>query len=112
VVGGPWIWNANQSSVAVTIVSQSGAGVCNQIIGTMQAVGTSNIADMQGYYCPATGRISMLRMDPNTLATYQVWSGQVDAQPTLSLAYAGGTFLSIGTGVFAGEFSFSGNFAP
>ena len=112
VVGGPWTWNANQSGVAVTVTSQDSSGACDQILGTMQAVGTSNIADMQGYYCPSTGQISMLRKDRTTHATYQVWSGQVDAQPTLSLAYAGGTFLSIGTGLFAGEFFFSGAFSP
>ncbi len=112
VVGGPWVWNANQSGVAVTVTSQSSSGTCDQILGTMQAVGTSNVADMQGYYCPSTGRISMLRKDHATQVTYQVWSGQVDAQPELSSAFTGGTFLSIGTGLFAGEFFFSGSFAP
>ncbi len=110
VVGGPWTWSANQSNVVVTITSQTGSGVCQQILGTMQAAGTSNVADLQGYYCPSTGRISMLRKDHPSQATYQVWSGQLDATPTLSQAYAGGTFLSIGTGFFAGEFDFSGNF--
>jgi hypothetical protein len=110
VVGGPWTWNANQSQVVVTISSQASGAVCDQIIGTMQAAGTSNVADIQGYYCPTTGRISMLRKDHASQATYQVFSGQLDATPTLSQAYIGGTFLSISTGPTAGEFSFAGPF--
>lgn len=110
VVGGPWSWNANQSTVAVTITSQSTIGVCQQILGNMQVVGTSNVADMQGYYCPSTGRISMLRKDPKTEVTYQVWSGQLDGQPTLSQAYVAGSLLSISSGVTAGEFGLVGSF--
>jgi hypothetical protein len=110
VVGGPWTWGANQSQVVVTIRSQATGAVCEQILGTMQAAGTANIADVQGYYCPSTGRISMLRKDHASQATYQVFSGQVDAVPTLSQAYVGGTFLSISTGFNAGEFSFAGRF--
>jgi len=102
---GTWMGVANQTAVQIVITTQvATTAPCKPISGTMNNVlgGTSNI---QGFYCPATGRVGFVRKDVTTNATFQSYSGNVSIT---------GTPLRM-TGVFAelalvgalGEYNFA-----
>jgi len=71
-VVGIWSGFANQTQVKLAIRTQGAVGVCPAITGAMSNVspagGASNI---QGFYCPDTGRISFIRKDPKSNDTFQ-----------------------------------------
>jgi hypothetical protein len=99
---GTWNMSANQSTLTLTIQHQSGSGPCKAITGTL--VDTVNgTADVNGYYCNNSGRISFLREDPSSLETYQVFTGNLSypGSPT----YMSGVFDQE-IGVTPGEYDF------
>jgi hypothetical protein len=94
---GNWAALSNQTSLTVSITSQSGGATCNQIAGT---IGSDTLL---GYYCPGSGRFNFLRSNSPS-GTYQAYTGN------LSENVAGNVVM---TGTFAdyidspqGEFSF------
>lgn len=95
---GQWSVIGNQSAGTLVINSQGGAGTCRRIVGTIYG------NPIEGFYCPATGRIHFVRKN-NANDTYQSWTGNVgDDGPVDRM---GGTFVvsSIGGGSF-GEYNF------
>jgi hypothetical protein len=95
------IWNGvgNQTAVQLRITFQAAAGVCRAVQGTL---GPSNVA---GFYCPSTGRVSLLRKVPATNDTNQVWTGNV-ADDAAADRMAG-TFVAVAAGGGAlGEYPF------
>jgi hypothetical protein len=97
---GYWALTANAAfSVALSIKSEGAIAPCQSIGGLMdQDV-------MQGYYCPATGEISMLRIRAGT--AFQVFNGQL-AATNLSDQWMAGDFVGFAPGDDSGDFSFSG----
>jgi len=98
-VVGTWNVRANQSLGTMNITSQSsGAGPCQQILGTILGF------PLQGFYCPATGRIQFLRK--NALNdTFQVYSANLTS--TGATNFMGGSFSSYDAAL--GEYSFFGS---
>jgi hypothetical protein len=78
----------NQTSTTIVINSQGTAGKCKAIAGTIQ--GTTNL---QGFYCPATGRIFFVRKFVSSNDTSQIYSGNLAADATIDRM--GGTFADI-----------------
>ena len=90
---GQWEGFSNLSEITVSIQTQTLPGPCEAITGTMAfSGGTDNI---QGFYCPSSGRISFARNQPSGL-TIQTYSGNVsDAASTEVIA---GVFEVVGAG--------------
>lgn len=102
---GSWNTVANQSSLAITVASQSPTGKCRQITGTILDETTNVTDNLLGYYCPNSGRFAFTRTSSNG-ATYQFYKGNLsDAGTTL---YLGGTFNEIATPTAVGEYAFLG----
>ncbi|HEY1709893.1 MAG TPA: hypothetical protein VGG10_16610 [Rhizomicrobium sp.] len=107
-VVGIWNINANQSTLTLNIVKQKGTSPCKNIVGVLHDSVNGN-ADITGFYCPFSGRISFLRMDPTSKQTYQTWTG--------NLSYPGSTTYMAGefaqeVGTTPGEYDFFGTFSP
>lgn len=104
-VVGSWNTIADQSSLTVTVASQSSTGVCQQITGTILD-NTTNITDnLLGYYCPGSGHFSFARTSTNGF-TYQFYTGAVSDNG--SSVFMGGTFDEVATRKAVGEYSFIG----
>ena len=85
-VVGAWAVTGNQTAGTLNVASQATAGKCRAITGTLYD------DPIQGFYCPASGRVEFARKLSNG-ATFQVWSGQLsDRGPVLRM---GGTFSSL-----------------
>lgn len=83
---GQWALMGNQYAGTLNITAQAATGKCRAITGTVYG------ENIQGFYCPASGRFQFLRKLSNG-ATFQVWSGQLsDRAPVLRM---GGTFSSV-----------------
>ena len=91
-------WNAilNQTSTTIVINSQSTTGKCREISGTIQST------NINGFYCPATGRIFFLRKSATTNDTFQVYSGNLAQDAAVDRM--AGTFADINTNA---EFAWS-----
>ncbi|MGH6848277.1 MAG: hypothetical protein ACREC0_12820 [Methylocella sp.] len=101
-VVGTWSVQANQNSLVMRISSQGVIGNCRAILGTLQNVGSIVTANIEGFYCPFSGRISFVRKDTRTNDTYQTWTGNLSDPGTKLLI--GGTFTS--PSFNAGEYGF------
>src|SRR5918911_187785 len=77
-VVGSWNVQANQSGLLLRISSQAAGSGCVVITGTItdvNPVGQSN--NIEGFYCPLSGRISFLRKNVQTNDTFQVFTGNL-----------------------------------
>jgi hypothetical protein len=92
-------WNAilNQTAKTIVINTQRTAGKCKSIAGTIQ--GTTNL---QGFYCPATGRIFFVRKFVSNNDTSQVCNGNLATDAALDRM--SGTFADLNS---KGEFGWS-----
>jgi hypothetical protein len=97
-VVGTWNARANQTPGTMNITFQSGSGVCRQISGTYTSFGTFAV---QGFYCPATGKIQFLLKDSANV-TFQVYSANLTS--TGATNYMGGSLGSFNNSF--GEYSF------
>ncbi len=105
---GTWKGMSNQTSVVLKVTSQTGAGKCQDIQGTLQnARGETDT--IYGYYCPGSGAIEFRRFASDYSAAYQTYTG------SLNQNYAGAPHLLI-AGTFSqyitafgplGQYSFS-----
>jgi|SRR5215467_14118889 len=103
---GTWTGVANQTAVQLVITTQGTVTApCKPITGTLNNVPSGGASNIQGFYCPSTGRFSFVRKDVTTNDAFQSYSGNVSST---------GTTLRM-TGVFAelnltnalGEYNFS-----
>src|SRR5689334_6339216 len=101
VVGG-WNVQANQSALVLRISSQAAGSGCVAITSTIAAGGQSN--NIQGFYCPLSGRVSFLRKNVQTNDTFQTYVGNLSMAGAKN--YIGGTFLQEDTSGSLGEYSF------
>ncbi len=110
-VAGNWEVTGNLSTGTLTIVQYPGAtGSMNRPIrGTIYR--TDNI---EGYYCPFSGRIVFIRFDKATTSPKQYWSGNVSQLNPKLKVLMGGTMSvfrhdtvkgTVGGGL--GEYNFS-----
>ncbi len=85
-VAGRWNATANQTLGALTIVQPVSAATCKPISGT---IFTNPI---QGYYCPATGRIVFVRRTGSVVQTpIQLYEGHVSHDAVIDRI--GGSFI-------------------
>ena len=96
---GNWSVLGNQSPGALVITFQSAAGICRQIFGTIYG------NPLEGFYCPATGRIHFVRKNGANNDTFQSWTGNVGDDSIIDRM--GGTFVvSSPLGGPFGEYNF------
>jgi hypothetical protein len=104
VVGG-WTAQANGFPLALRISSQAAGSGCVAIAGTIADVNaggqTNNI---QGFYCPLSGRITFLRKNIQTNDTFQVYEGNLSVAGAKT--YMGGTFVEENPASNLGEYNF------
>jgi hypothetical protein len=100
-VVGLWDVFANQSHLKLAIRTQ-GVGVCAPISGSIANVGGA-AENIQGFYCPGSGRISFQRKNVSTNDTFQTWTGNL-SDPGAHLLI-GGTFTQ-GVAPNVGEYGF------
>jgi hypothetical protein len=99
---GSWSVLGNFASGTLTISGQGSSGQCQFIVGTIY---TDNI---QGFYCPGSGRIQFIRKRTDNNDTVQVWTGNVSQAS--SILHMAGTFTSVDpNGGSPGEYSFNAN---
>jgi len=97
---GTWQGVANQTAVVLVIsTQQTTTAPCKQITGTLHNLPSGGASNIQGFYCPGTGRIGFLRKDVNSNDTFQSYSGNVGDTATTNRM----------TGVFA-EYNLTGHF--
>lgn len=106
-VVGVWSGFANQTQVKISIRTQGSVGVCPQITGAMSNVspagGGSNI---QGFYCPDTGRISFIRKDTKNNDTFQTYLASI-SEVGGPLDRMAGTFSEVSFVGHMREFNFA-----
>jgi hypothetical protein len=107
-VVGTWTMSANQSSITMTISSQKGPSTCKNIKGTLLD-SINGPADIEGFYCPDSGRIGFLRESPSNKNSYQAFTGNLSfpGSPT----YMAGTFAQE-VGTTPGEYDFYATLNP
>jgi hypothetical protein len=103
-VVGTWQGVANQSTVKLVITNQGATGACKSIAGTLSNVPSGGASNIQGFYCPQTGRVSFVRKDVTSNTTFQSYSGNLsDVGGELRM---GGTFAELYMADHLGEYSF------
>lgn len=103
---GTWTMQANQSGLVLTITSQGGPGDCKAIAGTLvDVVNGGNSNNIQGFYCPHSGRVQFLRKDVTTNDTFQVYTGNLSFLGATT--YMAGVFAEDNARGLLGEYSFS-----
>jgi hypothetical protein len=109
---GTWTGWADQTQVKILIRSQGSVGVCRAITGVMANIappgGASNV---QGFYCPTTGRISFLRKDTKTNDSFQSYLGSL-AEIGGRLDRMAGTFSEVNFVGHMREFNFNVERSP
>ena len=110
-VAGNWAVVGNQSVGNLAIAQFAGAfgSQCKPIRGTIY--GVDNI---EGFYCPGSGRISFLRYVGATLSPKQHWSGNLSQAVAGQPLRIGGLFATFdhnnvvgGVGGSLGDYNFS-----
>lgn len=99
-VVGTWSVLGNFSPGVLSISAQDNSGQCQFITGTIYG------DPVQGFYCPGSGRIQLIRKRRDNNDTVQVWTGNLSqASSTLHMA---GTFTAVDNGGGSlGEYSFN-----
>jgi hypothetical protein len=103
---GTWQGVANQTAVVLVITTQgTTTAACKPIAGTLHNLPSGGQSNIQGFYCPQTGRVGFLRKDPTTNDTFQSYSANVgDTGTTLRMA---GIFAEFNLVGHLGEYNFS-----
>ncbi|MBI3900002.1 MAG: hypothetical protein HY308_17170 [Gammaproteobacteria bacterium] len=96
---GNWSVLGNQTAGALVINFQAAVGICRRITGAIYG------NPIEGFYCPATGRIHFLRKNAANNDTFQSWTGNVGDDAAIDRM--GGTFMaSTPAGGVPGEYNF------
>jgi hypothetical protein len=90
LAGTTWTVQINRGIEQLVITAQGGAGApgaakCRALIGTI------GIAPVRGWYCPDTGRFSLLHKNLDSGVTMRVFSGHVSDEVVGQPLYLGGT---------------------
>jgi hypothetical protein len=103
-VVGTWRGIANQTTIKLEIASQDPAGKCKAIKGTLSNVPSGGESNIQGFYCPESGRISFVRKDLKSNDTFQSYSGNL--ADSGDVQRIGGTFAELNMQDHLGEYNF------
>ena len=77
-VVGTWTAQVADKTLAITISDQAARGACRVIVGTVAADSAAGAAvPLRGFYCPGSGRIHFVRIDPATGTADQDFSAIV-----------------------------------
>jgi hypothetical protein len=95
-VTGTWTTRANQSSGTLVISTQSAAGNCRSITGTIFG------DPLEGFYCPLSGRIGFARK--NGTMPFQYYDGVLSQDGAND--YMSGSFAVWSNGAEPGLYSF------
>jgi hypothetical protein len=87
-VVGTWSLLTNQSFGQLIVTNQGVLGICKVILGSV------NGADMNGWYCPATGRIHFYHKNAVTHLPIKIYDGYVADRISGSPDRIGGTYVS------------------
>jgi hypothetical protein len=103
---GTWMGVANQTAVQLVITTQTTVTApCKPITGTLNNLPSGGASNIQGFYCPGTGRFSFVRKDITTNDTFQSYSGNVsNTGTTLRMT---GVFEELNLMNALGEYNFS-----
>ena len=74
---GTWKGLSNQSPIVLTVSTQSAGGKCDYISGSIQDVNGGFTGNMEGYYCPSSGAVQLLRYPTGGNVAFQVYDGSV-----------------------------------
>jgi hypothetical protein len=105
---GTWSMSANQSTLTLTISRQTGPAACKSVTGTL-VDSVNGPSDIEGFYCPASGRLSFLREDTVHKRTYQTFPGNVSYPGDTT--YMAGIFAQA-VGTTPGEYDFFASLNP
>lgn len=103
-----WTLQTNRDAVRLVITSQGGAGApgaanCRHINGDI-----GSVANVRGFYCPATGRIHFVHRNLDSGDAVRVFTGNVsDELPGQTLHMAGTMTVLISAFGDLGEYNFS-----
>ncbi len=102
---GTWSAFGNQSPLALNITTEGTVGNCQAITGTLaDTISGGQTSNIQGFYCPRSGRIQFLRNNQTTNDTFQTYVGNVSMSgATLRI---GGTFAEDDQVGALGEYNF------
>jgi hypothetical protein len=108
LAGTTWTLQTNRDAVQLVITTQGGAGApgaltCRHINGDI-----GNVAHVQGWYCPATGRIHFQHKNLGSGNAVRVFTGSVSDDVIGQTLYMAGT-MTVLDAVFGdlGEYNFS-----
>jgi hypothetical protein len=103
---GTWQGVANQTAVILVITTQgTTTAPCKPITGTLNNLPSGGASNIQGFYCPATGRVGFVRKDVINNDTFQSYSANVsDTGTTLRMA---GIFAELNLAGHLGEYNFA-----
>jgi hypothetical protein len=78
---------------------------CKPITGTLNNLPSGGASNIQGFYCPATGRVGFVRKEVVSNDTFQSYSANVsDTGTTLRMA---GVFAELNLAGHLGEYNFA-----
>ena len=108
IAGTVWTMQINRTVEVLTITSQSGPGApgaatCRFINGTF------GVANIRGWYCPATGRIHFVHKNAGSGNAVRVFTGNLSDETLDPALFMSGT-VTVLESAFGdlGEFNFSG----
>jgi hypothetical protein len=91
--------------VILAITAQGTTGACKAITGTLHNLPSGGASNIQGLYCPQTGRVSFVRKDVISNDTFQSYSANVsDTGTTLRMS---GIFAELNLAGHLGEYNFA-----
>jgi hypothetical protein len=108
LAGTTWTLQTNRDAVQLVILAQGGAGApgaltCRHISGDI-----GNVAHVQGWYCPATGRIHFQHKNLGSGNAVRIFTGNVSDDVIGQTLYMAGT-MTVLDAAFGdlGEYNFS-----
>jgi hypothetical protein len=102
-----WYGVANNYDVLITISGQTFGSPCGQISGTMGNKGQPADSTIQGYYCPATGKLTFLRKSKSNNVTFQSYTGWMSQADGKHVPQMSGVFTEMVNPKALGDYGFS-----
>ena len=103
-VVGSWTAQANGFPLVLRISNQAAGKGCVAISGTIADARGGQTNNIQGFYCPPSGRISFLRKNTSNNDTFQVYAANLSVNGSTN--YMGGTFAEENSASNLGEYNF------
>lgn len=100
------IGQSNETSLTLKILTQGTGALCKTITGTMQDNGSASVTTIDGFYCPYSGHVAFLRIQPGVAYGFQTYSGAVSEQQAGSNIAIAGTFSETSQVNALGEYPF------